>query len=68
MEVHPLKAYRAKHGLKLKDVADDLRVAPNTIWRWENWERTPGPKHLPAIAELTKAPLDRLLFKPSGAA
>lgn len=66
--VHPLKAYRAAHGLKIKDVADQFSVRTNTVWRWENWKRTPEPRHLAPLAEMTGAPLDALIFKPEQAA
>jgi DNA helicase-2/ATP-dependent DNA helicase PcrA len=33
---HPLRAYRNVHGLSMADLADQLGVRTNTIWRWEN--------------------------------
>lgn len=34
-----LKSFREKHGLSQQELADELRVARNTVSRWENEER-----------------------------
>lgn len=36
--MHPLTAYRNSHTprLTLRQVADEIGVKTNTVWRWEN--------------------------------
>lgn len=59
--VHPVRAYRDKHQKTLRDVADDFGVKVNTVWRWENWERTPETKHLTKLSRLTGASIPALM-------
>jgi transcriptional regulator with XRE-family HTH domain len=35
-DVHPIRAYREKERISAKTLAERLRVARNTIWRWES--------------------------------
>lgn len=67
-KIHPLRAYREKHKLKLRDAAELFGVQPNTIWRWENGERRPDDKHLPKLAALTGASFEELISAPPVAA
>ena len=39
MNSDELKKFRVKHNLSQKELADKLKVATNTIWRWENNDR-----------------------------
>jgi transcriptional regulator with XRE-family HTH domain len=37
----PLAAYRRRHGLTLRQVAEKLGVAWETVWRWEHVDQRP---------------------------
>lgn len=50
---HPLARYRRERDLTQEALAGELGVQPNTIWRWENGERTPRPKEAQRISEIT---------------
>jgi transcriptional regulator with XRE-family HTH domain len=50
---HPLARYRREKGLTQEALAVELDVRPNTIWRWENGERTPRPKDAQRISNIT---------------
>ena len=50
---HPLALYRRERGLTQEALAVRLEVSPNTVWRWENGERTPRPKEAKRISDRT---------------
>lgn len=50
--LHPIKAFRAKREMSLKDLAAEIGVQPNTIWRWENG-RMPRRREWPRINRVT---------------
>ena len=35
-DAHPIAAYRAKKGLTVGQLAEQLAVDRTTVWRWEN--------------------------------
>jgi transcriptional regulator with XRE-family HTH domain len=53
MAIHPLTRFRKQNDLTCAQLAERLGVARNTVWRWENGERRPDEKLLPAITKLT---------------
>lgn len=54
--VHPLVAYRKRHGLTQKGLAARLDVARETIARWETGRRIVDDELLPRVAERTGIP------------
>jgi transcriptional regulator with XRE-family HTH domain len=53
-----IAAARQQAGLRQQDLAEQLQVAHCTVWRWEQDQQDPHPRH--------RAALDRLLAE-SGA-
>lgn len=47
-----LKEARERAGLSAAELADSLNVGKNTIWRWEQGERTPSDKDKLRLAQL----------------
>jgi transcriptional regulator with XRE-family HTH domain len=47
-----LREQRTVLALSVADVAAQLDVHPNTIWRWERRERLPGPAHIRGLARV----------------
>ncbi len=59
---HPLQAYRAKEKLTLDQLAQEIGVKRNTVWRWENG-RMPRPRDWKRITKVTGVqPQDLLPF------
>lgn len=61
MTEHPLKKYRADHGLTQEDFANELGVWPLTVSRWETFKRTPRLQDAKRISEKTGIPVAELL-------
>lgn len=57
---NPIRAYRAKRGMTLDQLATQIGVQRNTIWRWEQG-RAPDPKVWPAIIKATAITRPQLL-------
>lgn len=51
-EVHPLAAYRKRHGLTQKDLAAQFEVARETVARWETGRKIDDAL-LPRVADRT---------------
>lgn len=51
-EANPIRTYRAKRGYTLRQLATEIGVQPNTVWRWEQG-RVPDPEMWPAIIKAT---------------
>lgn len=65
---HPLRAYRNARGLSMADLADQLGVRTNTIWRWENG-RVPEQAMWARIEKVTGIKPDQIVrFVVEGAA
>lgn len=47
-----LREQRTILALSVADVAAQLDVHPNTVWRWERRERLPGPAHIRGLARV----------------
>lgn len=60
-EKHPLARYRAERGITQEALADELGVAGQTVWRWENGERTPRPGVAVRISRHTGIPVGELI-------
>lgn len=58
--VHPLRAYRKRHGLSQKKLGEMLGRSRTTIVRWEAWERMPDADELSEISEKTGIPAREL--------
>lgn len=56
MGIHPLKAYREKHGLRPAQLARFLGVTRPTVHRWETGERQVALRLLDDVAEKTGIP------------
>ena len=50
---HPLKQYRESRGLTQEALGKELGRTAVTIWRWENYKRTPRRDECARIAEVT---------------
>lgn len=50
---HPLAKYRAERQITQEVLAQELRVTPTTISRYETGERTPRPKDARRISDHT---------------
>lgn len=59
-EANPIRAYRAKRGCTLRQLADEIGVKPNTVWRWEQG-RVPDAETWPAIIKATSITRAQLL-------
>lgn len=55
-----IRAARGYAGLTQEALAELLEVAPNSVYRWEAGENTPGPPTLKAIARETGVPAEWL--------
>ena len=65
---HPLRVYRNVHGLSMADLAGQLGVRTNTIWRWENG-RVPEQAMWARIEKVTGIKPDQIVrFVAEGAA
>lgn len=49
---HPLTSFRAARKWTLDQLANEIGVKRNTVWRWENG-RMPRPKDWPRIEAAT---------------
>jgi transcriptional regulator with XRE-family HTH domain len=58
---HPLAQWRSRHDKTQEALASELRVAPLTVWRWENGKRTPRPKQAKAISDYTGISVGELI-------
>jgi transcriptional regulator with XRE-family HTH domain len=56
-----LKSIRIQKGLSRKELAEKLNVALNTVWRWENGERTPDLGTIRTLATLLDCSIDNLI-------
>jgi transcriptional regulator with XRE-family HTH domain len=50
---HPLAQWRSRQQKTQQAFASELRVAPLTVWRWENRKRTPRLKDAKRISDKT---------------
>jgi transcriptional regulator with XRE-family HTH domain len=50
---HPLAKFRVAQNLTQEDLARQLKVAPHTVWRWENGKRLPRASDAKRISKLT---------------
>lgn len=50
---HPLRQYRESRNLTQEALGKELGVTAVTIWRWENYKRTPRRREATRIAEQT---------------
>lgn len=50
---HALARYRSERGLTRKAFAQEIGVTPVTLWRWENYKRTPRRHEVERIAAYT---------------
>ena len=57
---NPIRAYRAARKLTLEELATEIGVRRNTIWRWENG-RIPDAKKWSAISAATGIPREVLV-------
>ena len=65
---HPLEAFRAREKLTLDQLAQEIGVKRNTIWRWENG-RMPRQNFWKSITKVTGVqPQDLLPFVKQGKA
>ena len=53
--------WRARKGLLLKEIAEDLDVSISIVAEWENGHRFPSVDHLYAISQRTGIPAWRFL-------
>lgn len=60
-----LKEIRKRKGLTLRQVADQLSVSVNTVWRWENGTMEPSLDKLRRISSLYDVSTDELLQNPT---
>lgn len=58
-----LTQYRKDNGLSRADVGEILGVSPITVWRWEQGQRFPSLKHLPAVAKMCGRSIEELIVK-----
>jgi DNA-binding XRE family transcriptional regulator len=58
---HPLAHYRAARKITQEALAKELHVSANTVWRWENGERTPRPKDAKRISSHTGISVGELI-------
>lgn len=65
--VHPLKAYRTRRKLSLSEMATEIGVKPNTVWRWEQG-RLPHKDEWPKIEKATGIKAERLVRFAAGIA
>lgn len=59
-EPNPIRAYRTKRGFTLHELATQIGVQRNTIWRWEQG-RVPDPDLWPAIIKATPITRQQLI-------
>lgn len=60
-----LKKSREKAGLSVAELAESLNVGKNTIWRWEQGERTPSDKDKLRLAEILSTTVSYLIGETS---
>ncbi len=56
-----LKKFRAEKGLTQEDVANYLRITPQSVSKWERGETYPDITFLPALANIFGTSIDRLI-------
>ena len=56
-----LKKFRAEKGLTQEDVANYLRITPQSVSKWERGETYPDITFLPALANIFDKSIDRLV-------
>lgn len=59
-EPNPIQTYRAKRKCTLRQLAEEIGVQPNTVWRWEQG-RVPDVEMWPAIIAATSITRAQLL-------
>ena len=56
-----LKKFRMEKGLTQEDVANFLRITPQSVSKWERGETYPDITFLPALANIFETSVDRLI-------
>ena len=60
-----IKALREKKRLTQHDLARELGVDVNTLWRWENGQRVPSHKNALKLAGFFNCTLDEIYQNPT---
>lgn len=55
-----LRFLREKANLSVKDVADEMKVSPQAVGKWERNESFPRAEQLPKLADLFHCTIDAL--------
>lgn len=58
-----IKQYRREHGITQKELADVLRVSPQTISKWERDECYPDISFLPILARVLGCGVDEFFVE-----
>lgn len=56
-----IRRKRIESRKTIAEIAAEMDVADNTVWRWETGNRTPSVVMLKKLAELFKCSIDELL-------
>lgn len=60
MSHNPLRDWRVRLGLSQADVARQVDVTPQTVYRWEAGTVNPQPRHFRALADVMGVGVGRL--------
>lgn len=56
-----IEVFRKRKGLTQLQLAQMVGYTTNTIWRWENGQRTPNAEALKALADVLECSIDELV-------